>query len=68
MIGTSVARMEEQVAKAEAQLGTLPSIFRKFLHTIHMPSFNKALQRPQQMDMKPRPEDHFPCYSGSPGV
>lgn len=28
MIGTSVARMDEQVAKAEAKLGTLPSTFR----------------------------------------
>lgn len=34
-IGASGARREDRVA--EAELGTLPSTFRKLLHTDHMP-------------------------------
>lgn len=74
MIGTSVARMEEQVARAEAELGTFPSTFRKLLHTIQVPSvFNKGpSSRPQQTRYEPpvlfRTEDHFPCCSESPQI
>ncbi|XP_045645482.1 LOW QUALITY PROTEIN: biogenesis of lysosome-related organelles complex 1 subunit 4 [Ursus americanus] len=72
MIGASVARMEEQVARAEAELGAFPSAFRKLLHTITVPSFfNKApSSRPQQSGYEPpvlfRTEDHFPCCSERP--
>lgn len=72
MIGASVARMEEQVARAEAELGSFPSAFRKLLHTIHVPSiFNKApSSRPQPTGYEPpvlfRTEDHFPCCSERP--
>lgn len=74
MIGASVARLEEQVARAEAELGTFPSTFRKLLHTIHVPSiFNKgASSRPQQTGYEPpvlfRTEDHFPCCSERPQI
>ncbi|KAM7159126.1 biogenesis of lysosome-related organelles complex 1 subunit 4 [Molossus nigricans] len=72
MIGASVARMEEQVARAEAELGSFPSAFRKLLHTIPVPSiFNKApSSRPQPTGYEPpvlfRTEDHFPCCSERP--
>ncbi|XP_027982004.1 biogenesis of lysosome-related organelles complex 1 subunit 4 [Eumetopias jubatus] len=74
MIGASVARMEEQVARAEAELGAFPSAFRKLLHTISVPSFfNKApSSRPQQSGYEPpvlfRTEDHFPCCSERPQI
>ncbi|XP_045430230.1 biogenesis of lysosome-related organelles complex 1 subunit 4 [Pipistrellus kuhlii] len=66
MIGASVARMEEQVARAEAELGSFPGAFRKLLHTIHVPSlFAKApAGRPPPAAYEPpvlfRTEDHFP--------
>lgn len=41
MVSASVARLEEQVARAEAELGTFPSTFRKLLHT-RTPFFHKA--------------------------
>nr|XP_014710729.2 LOW QUALITY PROTEIN: biogenesis of lysosome-related organelles complex 1 subunit 4 [Equus asinus] len=74
MIGASVARMEEQVARAEAELGAFPSTFRKLLHTINVPSFfHKApSSRPQHTGYEPpvlfRTEDHFPCCSERPQV
>eukprot|EP00071_Canis_lupus_P004972 XP_005618501.1 biogenesis of lysosome-related organelles complex 1 subunit 4 [Canis lupus familiaris] len=74
MIGASVARMEEQVARAEAELGAFPSAFRKLLHTIAVPSFfHKASSgRPQPGAYEPpvlfRTEDHFPCCSERPQV
>ncbi|XP_006220606.4 biogenesis of lysosome-related organelles complex 1 subunit 4 [Vicugna pacos] len=72
MIGSSVARLEEQVARAEAELGTFPSTFRKLLHTINVPSFfNKApSSRSQPTGYEPpvlfRTEDHFPCCGERP--
>lgn len=74
MIGASVARLEEQVSRAEAELGAFPSTFRKLLHTIHVPSiFNKASSsRSQQTRYEPpvlfRTEDHFPCCSERPQI
>lgn len=74
MIGASVARLEEQVARAEAELGGFPSTFRKLLHTIHVPSiFNKVpSSRSQQTRYEPpvlfRTEDHFPCCSERPQI
>lgn len=72
MIGASVARMEEQVARAEAELGSFPGTFRKLLHTMHVPSlFTKApASRPPPAAYEPpvlfRTEDHFPCCSERP--
>ncbi|XP_058157241.1 biogenesis of lysosome-related organelles complex 1 subunit 4 [Dasypus novemcinctus] len=74
MIGSSVARMEEQVTKAEAELGTFPITFKKFLQTISVPTFfNKASStRQQQTGYEPpvlfRTEDHFPCCSERPQI
>ncbi|KAJ6664436.1 hypothetical protein lerEdw1_007093 [Lerista edwardsae] len=39
MVGNSVTGMEEQITKAEADLGAFPNTFRKLLHTINVPSF-----------------------------
>ncbi|XP_036184322.1 biogenesis of lysosome-related organelles complex 1 subunit 4 [Myotis myotis] len=72
MIGASVARMEEQVARAEAELGSFPSAFRKLLHTLPVPSlFAKApASRPPPAGYEPpvlfRTEDHFPGCSERP--
>ncbi|XP_007649917.3 LOW QUALITY PROTEIN: biogenesis of lysosome-related organelles complex 1 subunit 4 [Cricetulus griseus] len=65
MIGCSVARMEEQVTKAEAELGTFPRAFRRLLHTISVPAlFRSAPSGPQRSAYEPpvlfRTEDHFP--------
>ncbi|XP_037684811.1 biogenesis of lysosome-related organelles complex 1 subunit 4 [Choloepus didactylus] len=74
MIAGSVARMEEQVAKAEAELGTFPHTFKKFLQAISVPSFfNKSSStRQQQTAYEPpilfRTEDHFPCCSERPQI
>ncbi|XP_058922224.1 biogenesis of lysosome-related organelles complex 1 subunit 4 [Kogia breviceps] len=74
MIGASVARLEEQVSRAEDELGTFPSTFRKLLRTINVPSFfNKApSSRSQGTSYEPpavfRTEDHFPCCSERPQV
>ncbi|KAK2501840.1 hypothetical protein MC885_017986 [Smutsia gigantea] len=74
MIGASVARMEEQVVRAEADLGAFPSTFRKLLHTISAPSFfSKApSSRLQRTGYEPpvlfRTEDHFPCCSERPQI
>lgn len=74
MVSASVARLEEQVARAEAELGTFPSTFRKLLHTINVPSFfHKAPPgRSQLTGYEPpvvfRTEDHFPCCSERPQV
>nr|XP_014338863.1 PREDICTED: biogenesis of lysosome-related organelles complex 1 subunit 4 [Bos mutus] len=74
MVSASVARLEEQVARAEAELGTFPSTFRKLLHTINVPSFfHKApSSRSQLTGYEPpvvfRTEDHFPCCSERPQV
>lgn len=74
MIGASVASLEEQVARAEAELGAFPSTFRKLLHTIQVPAiFSKGPSgRPQQARYEPpvlfRTEDHFPCCSERPQI
>ncbi|ELW62235.1 Protein cappuccino like protein [Tupaia chinensis] len=72
MVGGSVARMEEQVTRAEAELGTFPRAFKKLLHTMNVPSFfHKASpSRPQQAGYEPptlfRTEDHFPGLRWEP--
>lgn len=71
MIGSSVARMEEQVTKAEAELGTFPRAFRRLLHTISVPSlFKSAPTGPQRAAYEPpvlfRTEDHFPGCDDRP--
>lgn len=73
MVGSSVARMEERVVRAEAELGTFPSTFRKLLHTIPVPSvFHRGPggSRPRPARYEPpvlfRTEDHFPCCSETP--
>uniref|UniRef100_A0A2K5K682 Biogenesis of lysosomal organelles complex 1 subunit 4 n=1 Tax=Colobus angolensis palliatus TaxID=336983 RepID=A0A2K5K682_COLAP len=72
MVGGRVARMEEQVTKAEAELGTFPRAFSKLLHTLNVPSlFSKsAPSRPQQAGYEApvlfRTEDYFPCCSERP--
>lgn len=74
MVGGSVARMEEQVTRAEAELGTFPRAFKKLLHTMNVPSFfHKASpSRPQQAGYEPptlfRTEDHFPGCNERPQI
>lgn len=72
MVGASVARMEEQVAKAEAELRTWPSISRRLLHTVHMPSFTRlAPEAPQTGYFETPSCSHrrpLPCRSARPGV
>ncbi|XP_063155069.1 biogenesis of lysosome-related organelles complex 1 subunit 4 isoform X2 [Candoia aspera] len=43
MIGDNVAGMEEQVIKAESDLGTFPNTLKKILYTINVPSFLNGL-------------------------
>uniref|UniRef100_A0A8C6Y197 Biosis of lysosomal organelles complex 1 subunit 4 n=1 Tax=Naja naja TaxID=35670 RepID=A0A8C6Y197_NAJNA len=50
MIGKNVAGVEEQIIKAESDLGNFPNTLKKLLYTINMPSFlnataNKDLRR-----------------------
>lgn len=68
MVGANVCAMEEQVTQAEAELGTLPSAFKKILRTMAAPGFlNKQgsprrpapLQR-QQVPSVFRTDDYFP--------
>ncbi|XP_008852025.1 biogenesis of lysosome-related organelles complex 1 subunit 4 [Nannospalax galili] len=71
MVGGSVARMEEQVTRAEAELGSLPRAFRKLLHTISMPAlFRSGPTGPQRAAYEPpalfRTEDYFPGCSDRP--
>jgi cappuccino protein len=64
MIGGSVARMEEQVARAEAELRTFPRAFRKLLHTLAAPSLFTRAAPARPLGFQPpvlfRTEDHFP--------
>ncbi|XP_062986531.1 biogenesis of lysosome-related organelles complex 1 subunit 4 [Elgaria multicarinata webbii] len=66
MVGNSVAGMEEQITKAESDLGTFPNTFKKFLHTINVPSFlNKSSPSRQNQPLYEPPdlfktEDYFP--------
>ncbi|KAM4854257.1 biogenesis of lysosome-related organelles complex 1 subunit 4 [Thomomys bottae] len=61
MVGRSVARLEERVARAEADLGALPRAFSKLLHAMHVPAL---FARPPRAAYEPpalfRTEDHFP--------
>ncbi|XP_069850265.1 biogenesis of lysosome-related organelles complex 1 subunit 4 [Dipodomys merriami] len=72
MVGRSVARMEEHVTKAEADLGAFPKAFTKLLHAMHVPAlFNRAPPaRPPHAAYEPpalfRTEDHFPCCNDRP--
>ncbi|KAL1789994.1 biogenesis of lysosome-related organelles complex 1 subunit 4 [Sigmodon hispidus] len=70
MIGSSVARMEEQVTKAEAELGTFPRAFRRLLHTISVPALFKSAPTGQRAAYEPpvlfRTEDHFPGCDDRP--
>ncbi|XP_064363006.1 biogenesis of lysosome-related organelles complex 1 subunit 4 isoform X7 [Dromaius novaehollandiae] len=72
MIGNCVAGMEERVIKAETDLGTFPSTFKKILHTISIPSFlNKSSSSRQQQTLYEPPtlfktEDYFPCLNEVP--
>ncbi|XP_037385450.1 biogenesis of lysosome-related organelles complex 1 subunit 4 [Talpa occidentalis] len=74
MVGGRVARMEEQVARAEAELGAFPSTFRKLLHSVTGPSFfgRAPSGRPPPAGFEPpvlfRTEDHFPCCSERPQI
>ncbi|XP_066481181.1 biogenesis of lysosome-related organelles complex 1 subunit 4 [Tiliqua scincoides] len=66
MVGNSVAGMEEQITKAEADLGAFPNTFKKLLHTINVPSFlNKSASRHSHTLYEPpelfKTEDYFPC-------
>ncbi|XP_042317651.1 biogenesis of lysosome-related organelles complex 1 subunit 4 isoform X2 [Sceloporus undulatus] len=66
MVGNSVAGMEEQITKAESDLGTFPNTLKKFLHTINVPSFlNSSSSRQNQTSYEPpdlfKTEDYFPC-------
>ncbi|XP_074061166.1 biogenesis of lysosome-related organelles complex 1 subunit 4-like isoform X2 [Macrotis lagotis] len=72
MIGNCVTRMEDQVTKAEAELGTFPNSLKKLLHTINVPSFlNKSYSTKQQQTVYEPPilfrtEDYFPCCQEGP--
>ncbi|XP_072460107.1 biogenesis of lysosome-related organelles complex 1 subunit 4 isoform X1 [Notamacropus eugenii] len=72
MIGNCVTGMEEQVTKAEAELGTFPNTLKKLLHTINVPSFlNKSYSTKQQQTVYEPPilfrtEDYFPCCKEGP--
>ncbi|XP_026516398.1 biogenesis of lysosome-related organelles complex 1 subunit 4 isoform X1 [Terrapene carolina triunguis] len=72
MVGNNVAGLEEQVTKAETDLGTFPNTFKKFLHTISVPSFlNKPSSSRQHQTLYEPPvlfkaEDYFPCLSEPP--
>ncbi|XP_020637250.1 biogenesis of lysosome-related organelles complex 1 subunit 4 [Pogona vitticeps] len=71
MVGNSVAGMEEQISKAESDLGTFPNTLKKFLHTINVPSFlNKSSSSRQSQTLYEAPalfktEDYFPCVGGT---
>ncbi|XP_026525740.1 biogenesis of lysosome-related organelles complex 1 subunit 4 [Notechis scutatus] len=66
MIGNNVAGMEEQIIKAESDLGNFPNTLKKLLYTINVPSFlNKSSSRQNQPLYEPldlfKTEDYFPC-------
>ncbi|KAH0617876.1 hypothetical protein JD844_016568 [Phrynosoma platyrhinos] len=67
MVGNSVAGMEEQITKAESDLGTFPNTLKKFLHTINVPSFLNKSSSPRQNQTSYelpdlfKTEDYFPC-------
>ncbi|KAM3835671.1 LOW QUALITY PROTEIN: biogenesis of lysosome-related organelles complex 1 subunit 4-like [Vipera latastei] len=64
-IGSNVAGMEEQIIKAEFDLGNFPNTLKKS-YTINVPSFlNKSSSRQDQALYEPldlfKTEDYFPC-------
>nr|XP_037849973.1 LOW QUALITY PROTEIN: biogenesis of lysosome-related organelles complex 1 subunit 4-like [Chlorocebus sabaeus] len=73
MAGGRVARMEEQVTKAQAELGAFPRAFKKLLHMMNVPAlFSKSAPwRPQQAGYEApvlfRTEHYFPCHQERPG-
>ncbi|XP_039592803.1 biogenesis of lysosome-related organelles complex 1 subunit 4 [Polypterus senegalus] len=48
MVGCNVAVMEEEVTQAEANLGTLPGTFKKFLRAISAPTFLNKTASPRR--------------------
>ncbi|XP_006875379.1 PREDICTED: biogenesis of lysosome-related organelles complex 1 subunit 4 [Chrysochloris asiatica] len=74
MVGGSVARMEEQVARAEAELGAFPSTFKRLLHTLSTAAFLRqepTARHPPAAYQPPalfRTEDHFPGCGERPPV
>ncbi|XP_039181403.1 biogenesis of lysosome-related organelles complex 1 subunit 4-like isoform X5 [Crotalus tigris] len=65
MIGSNVAGMEEQIIKAESDLGNFPNTLKKLLYTINVPSFLNKSPRQNQALYEPldlfKTEDYFPC-------
>ncbi|XP_069552937.1 biogenesis of lysosome-related organelles complex 1 subunit 4 [Brachyistius frenatus] len=67
MVGANVNAMEEQVAQAEGELGTIPGAFKKILRTMSVPGFlNKpgsprrpASQQHQEVPSVFRADDFF---------
>lgn len=83
MVGARVARLEEQVGRAEAELGAFPSTLRRLLHSVSVPGlFQRAppgrtpvpapAQSPTPARYEPpalfRTEDYFPGRAESPQV
>ncbi|XP_004579420.2 biogenesis of lysosome-related organelles complex 1 subunit 4 [Ochotona princeps] len=67
MVGSRVARTEQQVARAEAELGALPRAFRQLLHGVGVPGLF-AKPAPAAYEPPPlfRTEDHFPGRGDRP--
>ncbi|KAJ8334251.1 hypothetical protein SKAU_G00398900 [Synaphobranchus kaupii] len=70
MVGINVSAMEEQVAQAEGEQGTLPGAFKKIFRTMNVPGFlNKpASPRRQQLHHQEMPsvfrtEDYFTSHA-----
>ncbi|KAG9355479.1 hypothetical protein JZ751_000317 [Albula glossodonta] len=71
MVGINVTAMEEQVAQAEGEQGSLPGAFKKIFRTINVPGFlNKPAspRRPQQQHHQELPsvfrtEDYFTSHT-----
>ncbi|XP_044282282.1 biogenesis of lysosome-related organelles complex 1 subunit 4 isoform X2 [Varanus komodoensis] len=66
MVGNNVAGLEEQIIKAESDLGMFSNSFKKLLHTINVPSFlhkssssrqNQTLYEPPELF---KTEEYFP--------
>ncbi|KAJ8403055.1 hypothetical protein AAFF_G00359710 [Aldrovandia affinis] len=70
MVGINVTAMEEQVAQAEGEQGTLPGAFKKIFRTMNVPAFlNKPAsprrqpQHHQEMPSIFRTEDYFTSHA-----
>uniref|UniRef100_A0A3Q2PWZ5 Biogenesis of lysosomal organelles complex-1, subunit 4, cappuccino n=1 Tax=Fundulus heteroclitus TaxID=8078 RepID=A0A3Q2PWZ5_FUNHE len=67
MVGANVSAMEQQVTQAEADLGTLPSAFKKILRTMAVPGFlnkqaspsRRAPHQHQEVPSVFRTDDYF---------